>query len=70
MPVLKNPRHERFAQLLASGKTAKDAYALAGYRPSESNGAWLSRAGGRFDLGRTKAVLAEAKIARRGAWRL
>jgi hypothetical protein len=43
MPVLKNARHERFAQLLASGKTAKDAYALAGYKPSESNGAWLAR---------------------------
>jgi hypothetical protein len=43
MPVLKNPRHERFAQLLAGGKTAKDAYALAGYKPSESNGAWLAR---------------------------
>jgi hypothetical protein len=42
MPTLKNPRHERFAQLLASGKTAKDAYALAGYKPSESNGAWLA----------------------------
>ena len=43
MPVLKNQRHELFAQLLASGKTAKDAYALAGYKPSESNGAWLAR---------------------------
>ena len=43
MPALRNIRHERFAQLLASGKTAKDAYALAGYKPSESNGAWLAR---------------------------
>jgi hypothetical protein len=42
MPTLRNPRHERFAQLLASGKTAKDAYALAGYKPSDSNGAWLA----------------------------
>jgi hypothetical protein len=33
MPVLKNPRHERIAQLLASGKTAKDGYELAGYKP-------------------------------------
>jgi hypothetical protein len=37
--MLQNPRRERFAQLLASGKTAKDAYALAGYRASGSNGA-------------------------------
>jgi phage terminase small subunit len=43
MPTLKNPRHERFAQLLASGKTAKGAYEIAGYKPSESNGAWLAR---------------------------
>ena len=41
--MLKNPRKERFARLLAGGKTAKDAYALAGYKPSESNGAWLAR---------------------------
>ena len=26
MPVLKNARHERFAQLVASGKTQADAY--------------------------------------------
>jgi hypothetical protein len=25
VPTLKNPRHERFAQLLASGKTATNA---------------------------------------------
>jgi hypothetical protein len=43
MPTLKNPRHERFAQFLASGKSAKDAYAAAGYKPSDSNGAWLAR---------------------------
>jgi len=43
MPTLKNSRRERFAQLLASGKTAKDAYATAGYKASESNGAWLAR---------------------------
>jgi len=38
MPVLKNPRHERFAQLLASGKSGTAAYELAGYKPSDSNG--------------------------------
>jgi len=43
MPVLKNPRQERFAQLLSSGKTATDAYVQAGYKPSHSNGAWLAR---------------------------
>jgi hypothetical protein len=33
MPVLKNPRHERVAQLLAGGKTATEAHQLAGFKP-------------------------------------
>jgi hypothetical protein len=37
MPVLKNPRHERFAQFLASGKTATDAYEEAGYKRNDGN---------------------------------
>src|SRR5262245_16920473 len=41
--MLKNQRRERFAQLLASGKTATDAYEEAGYKRSDSNGAWLAR---------------------------
>lgn len=32
MPILPNPRHERFAQLLAKGKSATEAYADAGYK--------------------------------------
>ena len=32
MPTLQNPRHERFAQELAAGKTADAAYVLAGYK--------------------------------------
>src|SRR5215469_11162961 len=43
MPALKNPRHERFAQALSAGKSAKEAYTSAGYSPSDSNGAWLAR---------------------------
>ena|SRR5690242_12575524 len=43
MPILRNPRHERFAQLLAGGKSARDGYELAGYRRSDSNGAWLAK---------------------------
>jgi len=31
MPVLKNPKHERFAQNVATGMTATDAYLSAGY---------------------------------------
>lgn len=41
MPVLPNPRHESFAQALAKGKTADEAYALAGFKPNRGNAATL-----------------------------
>jgi phage terminase small subunit len=41
MPVLKNPKHERFAQELAKGKTATESYTLAGYAPNQPNAARL-----------------------------
>lgn len=34
---LKNARHERFAQELAKGKTADEAYGLAGFAPNRGN---------------------------------
>jgi len=37
MPVLTNARHETFAQALAGGKTAAQAYVLAGYKPNDGN---------------------------------
>jgi hypothetical protein len=42
MPVLNNPRHERFAQLLASGKNATDAYEQAGYKRDPGNASHLA----------------------------
>jgi phage terminase small subunit len=42
MTTLSNPRHERFAQELAAGKTADAAYVLAGYRANRSNAARLN----------------------------
>lgn len=42
MPALTNPRHERFAQGLAKGKTQAEAYADAGYKPSEPNASRLT----------------------------
>ena len=42
MPTLRNPRHERFAQELATGKTADAAYVLAGYKENRSNAARLN----------------------------
>lgn len=35
--ALTNPRHEAFAQHLASQKTADEAYALAGFKPNRGN---------------------------------
>lgn len=37
MPVLKNARHERFAQELAKGKSADEAYQTAGFKPNRGN---------------------------------
>ncbi|WP_105430207.1 hypothetical protein [Neorhizobium sp. T6_25] len=41
MPVLKNARHERFAQALSQGKTADEAYEAAGYTANRGNAARL-----------------------------
>lgn len=37
MPSLTNPKHERFAQELAKGKTSDEAYRLAGYAENRGN---------------------------------
>ncbi len=42
MPVLKNAKHELFAQSLALGKTADQSYIDAGYSEHRSNAARLS----------------------------
>lgn len=41
MPALKNGRHELFAQQIAKGKTADEAYKLAGFKPHRGNAATL-----------------------------
>lgn len=45
MPVLSNPRHERFAQELAKGRTQAQAYAEAGYKPSIQHASRLATNG-------------------------
>lgn len=42
MPVLQNPRHEMFAQALAKGMTATEAYAAAGYKGDRTAASRLS----------------------------
>ena len=41
MPALSNSRHELFAQGLADGKTADEAYVAAGFKPSRGNASRL-----------------------------
>lgn len=41
MPPLPNGRHELFACELAAGRTADEAYELAGYKPNRGNAARL-----------------------------
>ena len=43
MPLLNNPRYERFTQLLAQGKSAVDAYEQAGYRRDDGNAVRLTK---------------------------
>lgn len=42
MPTLRNQRHERFAQALAKGKSATEAYAEAGYSSDRGNATRLT----------------------------
>jgi hypothetical protein len=42
MPILSNPKHEAFAQALATGQSASEAYETAGYKPSRSAASRLS----------------------------
>lgn len=43
MAVLPNAKHERFAQELANGKTATEAYVAAGYKANRGNAATLKQ---------------------------
>lgn len=42
MAVLKNAKHERFAQGMAKGMTADEAYEAAGYKPDRGNASRLT----------------------------
>lgn len=57
MPVLKNPKHERFAQELAKGETAERAYQTAGFKPNRGNANTLKQ--NQSILDRVSEILAE-----------
>ena len=42
MPILSNPKHERFALEIAQGKSASAAYVAAGYSKNDSNACRLN----------------------------
>jgi phage terminase small subunit len=61
MPILSNSRQEKFAQALAEGKSATEAYELAGYTPDDGNAARMkgndsSKSGLRNCRGRYSAL--------------
>jgi phage terminase small subunit len=43
MPILRNPRHEAFAQALVSGMSLGQANVAAGYRNGNRKAAWITR---------------------------
>jgi phage terminase small subunit len=45
MAPLRNTRHECFAQELATGKTADEAYQIAGYKPDRAHASRLAANG-------------------------
>jgi phage terminase small subunit len=60
---LKNARHERFAQELAKGASQAEAYARAGYKPSEQHASRLARNGKvRERLAQLQSAMAEKAI--------
>jgi phage terminase small subunit len=61
MPVLKNPKHEAFAQARVAGLSVEAAYVEAGYKPHRSN---ASRLSGRDSIQRRMAELQEAAVRR------
>jgi phage terminase small subunit len=64
MPVLKNARHERFAQALAKGMTADEAYKEAGFKPNRGNAATL-----KANQSISKRVTElQAKVAEKAKW--
>lgn len=64
MPVLKNARHESMAQALAKGKTADEAYALAGYKPDRGNASRLTA----NDSIRTRVDEIKSRVAEKAEW--
>ena len=67
MPVLDNPRHEQFAQLVATGKTPAEAYVCAGYAEKTAytcGPRLLKKAPVRSRVGEFQQTVAKATVTR------
>lgn len=60
MPMLSNAKHERFCQELAKGKSANEAYVLAGYAQNDGNAIRLK--GNERILARVAELLGRAAV--------
>lgn len=68
MPVLANPRHERFARALARGVSATEAYVEAGFKPNSGNATTL-KSDQRISK-RVQALLDEAEFVEKQALKI
>ena len=64
MPVLKNARHEKFAQSRASGRTIDDAYIDAGFKANRGNAARLNA----NESVRKRIVEITSRVAEKAEW--
>jgi phage terminase small subunit len=70
MPILRNPRHEAFAQALVSGMSLGQANVAAGYRNGNRKAAWITRQNPRIAariVELTEEKLAAERLARERA---
>jgi phage terminase small subunit len=65
MAALPNPRHERFAQALADGKSQFEAHRIAGYKPHRGNASSLAQ--DKNILGRVAEILGQREEAQQQA---
>lgn len=64
MPVLKNAKHEAFAQAVATGKSATEAYADAGFKPHQQNASRLML----NDVVKARVAEIKNRVAEKAEW--
>lgn len=64
MPVLRNAKHEAFAQAVAAGKSATEAYAEAGFKSHQQNASRLML----NDVVKARVVEIKNRVAEKAEW--